>query len=321
MDGVSRLGSPSLQRVDTPTDLDSWLHSALEQPQVKADAATAQTDSSVRPQVPSIRSLLQLATEPQVPDHVLHSAQLEAGDKKKVSVPPELSPTDSLTGASSQTSPASFDSMDESASMGALLRASVDPQRAQRLQACGAVPYLVEKMRETTNPQVATQIAATLVNLDPAIVPVPGLAHALGQKLPLLTSECSERLMVYTLGDDVQTALSRVEIDTLARQALAALPRHLVLLRRLAESSVGSAGSHATFWNDVSIQYIERLKPATPVHAEHVLAIMSTIPATRMQQKRAALANHVVMNIASRFPEHNGVQRAAVALLAKLAAA
>ncbi|KAK4532387.1 hypothetical protein CCYA_CCYA12G3244 [Cyanidiococcus yangmingshanensis] len=325
IEGVSRLGSPTLQRVETPTELGSWLHSALVPSDPAADAVDATKHPAFFPEVPSIRRLLRLAAHPELSEPSLQAEQSQIQNGKEALVRPEPpSPgfaTDTPTGESSQASPSSFDSMDEPACMGALLRASLDPQRAQRLQACGAVPYLVEKLRETTNPQVATQIAATLVNLDPAVIPVPGLVQALGKKLSLLTSECSERLMVYMLGDATRPALSRVEIDTLARQALATLPRHLVLLRRLAESSAGPAGGHATFWNEIAIQQIEKFKPATAAHAEHTLAIISTMPAARMQQRRAALANHLVVNIAARFPEHNTIQRAAVALLAKIAAA
>jgi len=320
MDGVSRLGSPAPQRVETPTELESWLHSALRPKEVTAAIGDQAASEPVgEAQVPSIRRLLRLASQPQLSKHASPNGQPRADSSALT--PNAAAQQQSPSSTSSHESPSSFDSIDEQACMGALLRASLDPQRAQRLLECGAVQYLVQKLRDSTNSQVVTQIAAALVNLDPATTPVPGLAQALSKKLSLLTSECSERLMLYTLGDGSKPVLSRVEIDTLARHALASLPRHLVLLRRLAELSAGGANGHATFWNHAAVQLIENLKPATAAQAEHLLAILQTIPLACIQNKRAAFANHIVIHIASRFPDQNSVQRAAVELLGKIAAA
>ena len=220
------------------------------------------------------------------------------------------------------TSPASslssFDSVDERASVGALLRMSLDPPRARQLRdGAAAVPYLVRCLASTSDAAVATQACAALVNLDPQPMPVPQLATAVEAQLSRLSADGAERLATYVLPADDRDA-GVADAVALAQTAVAYLPQHLPLLRRLATAlNQCAADGTRPLWTATTVRAVAATKPATAAQAEQLLEVLATVPARLLTLARIDLGRVISVNIAARFPQHAPVQQQAVALLAR----
>ncbi|KAK4538099.1 hypothetical protein CDCA_CDCA16G4124 [Cyanidium caldarium] len=235
---------------------------------------------------------------------ILHAAANAEGRNEA-----DTSPTSSLS---------SFDSADERASVGTLLRMSLDPPRARQLRdGAAAVPYLVRCLASTSDAAVATQACAALVNLDPQPIPVPQLATAVEAQLSRLSADGAERLATYVLPADDRDA-GVADAVALAQTATAYLPQHLSLLRRLATAlNQRAADGMRPLWTATTVRKVAATKPATAAQAEQLLEVLATVPARLLTLARIDLGRVISVNIAARFPQHAPVQQQAVALLAR----